>query len=236
MWCRNICVHDSVWSWCHSSGTCGNFTWEYSNRTWRHTLAKKIVTVEKFMRLIYSSIMWCRAISSFGSTSTRRADSARRELATQIEVDVAWYHMIALRINLMNISAVTIFLARIVLHAHDVTTSVYTIWDVRNVSRTWHNICVYHLPETGQETSEEYFILFAHEWNVDTVGRGNSDGRHKPTNQRRSFLNTDNKKKNSHIPLFEQKNKEHTAERRISFAVFLLHSDHQTYLSENIET
>ena len=32
----------------------------------------------------------------------------------QIEVDVAWYRMIALRINLMNISAVTIFLARVV--------------------------------------------------------------------------------------------------------------------------
>ena len=40
--------------------------------------------------------------------------SARRELALQIKVDVAWYHMIALRINLMNISAVTIFLARVV--------------------------------------------------------------------------------------------------------------------------
>ena len=35
-------------------------------------------------------------------------------VALQIEVDVAWYRMIALRINLMNISAVTIFLARVV--------------------------------------------------------------------------------------------------------------------------
>ena len=35
--------------------------------------------------------------------------SARRELALQIEVDVARYHMIALRINLMNTLAVTIF-------------------------------------------------------------------------------------------------------------------------------
>ena len=40
--------------------------------------------------------------------------SARRDLALQIEVDVAGFHMIALRINLMNISAGTIFLARVV--------------------------------------------------------------------------------------------------------------------------
>ena len=40
--------------------------------------------------------------------------TAHRELALQIEVDFAWYHMIALRINLMNILAVTIFLARVV--------------------------------------------------------------------------------------------------------------------------
>ena len=40
--------------------------------------------------------------------------TARRELALQIEVDVAGYHMIALWINIMNISAVTIFLARVV--------------------------------------------------------------------------------------------------------------------------
>ena len=73
------------------------------------TLAKKIVTVEKFTRLIDGPIMWYHAISSFGSTATRLAVAARRELALQIEVDVARYHMIALRINLMNISAVTIF-------------------------------------------------------------------------------------------------------------------------------
>ena len=75
---------------------------------------KKIVTAEKFMRLIDGPIMWYRAISSFGSTATRLAVAARRELALQIEVNVARYHMITLRINLMNISAVTIFLARVV--------------------------------------------------------------------------------------------------------------------------
>ena len=68
----------------------------------------KIITAEKFMRLIYSLIMCYRAILSFSSTSTQLAVSARRELALQIEVDVAWYHMITLRINLMNISAVAI--------------------------------------------------------------------------------------------------------------------------------
>ena len=66
----------------------------------------------RYNRLIYSSIMWYRAISSFDST--RPAVSARRKLALQIEVDVPWYHMIALLINLVNISAVTIFLARVV--------------------------------------------------------------------------------------------------------------------------
>ena len=55
-----------------------------------------------------------RVMSGFGSTSTRPAKPPCRELAFQIEVDVAWYHIIALRINLMNISAVTNFLARVV--------------------------------------------------------------------------------------------------------------------------
>ena len=66
------------------------------------------------MKLIDSLIVWYRAVSSFGSTSTGLSVFARREFALQIEVDVARYHMIALRINLMNISAVTIFLARVV--------------------------------------------------------------------------------------------------------------------------
>ena len=48
------------------------------------------------------------------SMGSRLAASAHRELTLQIEVDVAWFLMIALRINLVNISAVTIFLARVV--------------------------------------------------------------------------------------------------------------------------
>ena len=49
---------------------------------------KKIVTAEIFMRLICSLIMWYR--SKLTSTSTRPAVSARCELASQIEVDIAW--------------------------------------------------------------------------------------------------------------------------------------------------
>ena len=55
-----------------------------------------------------------RTLSLTRFAATRLAVAARRELALQIEVDVARHHMIALRINLMNISAVTIFLARVV--------------------------------------------------------------------------------------------------------------------------
>ena len=79
------------------------------------TLAKKIVTAEKFMRLIDGPIMDIEL--RFDSDATHGIYvAARRELALhlQIEVDVARYHVIALRINLMNISAVTIFLARVV--------------------------------------------------------------------------------------------------------------------------
>ena len=57
---------------------------------------------------------WYRVISSFGSTSSRPGGICASRVALQIEVDVAWHRMIALRINLMNISAVTIFLARVV--------------------------------------------------------------------------------------------------------------------------
>ena len=78
------------------------------------------------MRLIDGLMMWYRAISSFGSTATRLAVAARRELALQIEVDVARYHMIALRINLMNISAVSIFLARVVLQTKAEELSGFT--------------------------------------------------------------------------------------------------------------
>ena len=45
---------------------------------------------------------------------SREIHEADLQFVVQIEVDVAWYQMIALRINLMNISAVTIFLARVV--------------------------------------------------------------------------------------------------------------------------
>ena len=75
---------------------------------------QKNLTAEKFMRLIYSLIMWYREISSFGLISTRHgaSDSVRRELSLQIEVDVAWLHCGS--VNLMNNSAVTICSARVV--------------------------------------------------------------------------------------------------------------------------
>ena len=65
--------------------------------------------------------------------------TARRELALQIEVDVAWYHMIALRINLMNISAVTIFLARVVYLAKRLTKTFcvkLVSWEQRIIKTT----------------------------------------------------------------------------------------------------
>ena len=66
------------------------------------------------MRLIRQSdyVKSCDIELRFNIDATR--GSARRELASQIEVDVAWYLMITLPINLMNFSAVTIFLARVV--------------------------------------------------------------------------------------------------------------------------
>ena len=65
------------------------------------------------MRLMRQShhVKSCDIELRFDIDATRCSE--RRELALQIEVNVAWYHMIALRINLMNISAVTIFLAKV---------------------------------------------------------------------------------------------------------------------------
>ena len=78
------------------------------------TLAKKIVTAEIFMRLIRSAIMWYLATStSICNASSRRAATASR-VAVEPKLDIARYHMIGPSINLMNFSAVTIFLARVV--------------------------------------------------------------------------------------------------------------------------
>ena len=76
----------------------------------------KSVTAEKFMRLIRQSghVKSCHIELRFDVDAAH--GSVHRELALQIEVDVAWYHTIVLPINptMMNISAVTIFLARVV--------------------------------------------------------------------------------------------------------------------------
>ena len=80
------------------------------------TLAKKIVTAEIFMRLIRSAIMWYLATStSICNASSRHAATASR-VAVEPKLDIAQYHMIGPSINLMNFSAVTIFLARVVLY------------------------------------------------------------------------------------------------------------------------
>ena len=65
------------------------------------TLAKKIVTAEKFMRLMRQSdhVILCDIELRFDIDATHGICVSR--VALQIEVDAAWYHMIALRINLM---------------------------------------------------------------------------------------------------------------------------------------
>ena len=66
------------------------------------------------MRLIRSAIMRYHATStSICNASSRRADTTSR-VDVKPQLDIAWYHMIEVQINLMNFSAVTIFLARVV--------------------------------------------------------------------------------------------------------------------------
>ena len=66
------------------------------------------------MRLIRSAIMWYLATStSICNASSRRAATASR-VAVEPKLDIARYHMFGPSINLMNFSAVTIFLARVV--------------------------------------------------------------------------------------------------------------------------
>ena len=57
-------------------------------------------------------VISCDIELRFDSDATRGSCASRARVADRL--DVARYHMIALRINLMNISAVTIFLARVV--------------------------------------------------------------------------------------------------------------------------
>ena len=72
------------------------------------------------MRLIHSVIMRYHATS----TSICNASSLPAVPASRVEVepqlDIARYHMIELQINLMNFSAVTIFLARVVVRKFEV--------------------------------------------------------------------------------------------------------------------
>ena len=80
----------------------------------RTTLAKKIVTAEIFMRLIRTAIMWYHARStSICNASSRRVEPRVASMSNPslISHDFTWLDC---RINLMNFSAVTIFLARVV--------------------------------------------------------------------------------------------------------------------------
>ena len=78
------------------------------------TLAKNIVTAEIFMRLIHCAMH----VKSCDIDFDLRREFATHSLASRVDVepklDIAQYHMIKLQINLMNFSAVTIFLARVV--------------------------------------------------------------------------------------------------------------------------
>ena len=79
------------------------------------TPAKKIVTADIFMRSIRSAIMWYLATSiSICNASSRRAACTASRVDVEPELDIARYHMISLLINLINITAVTIFMARVV--------------------------------------------------------------------------------------------------------------------------
>ena len=73
------------------------------------TLAKKkIVSVEKFMRLIRQSdhVIMCDIEFQFDIDAPCGICAPR--VVLQIEADAAWYHMIALRINFMHILAVSV--------------------------------------------------------------------------------------------------------------------------------
>ena len=85
------------------------------HRTTTTTLAKKIVTAEIFMRLIRTAIMWYHARStSICNASSRRAEPRVASMSNRslVSHDFTWSDC---RINLMNFSAITIFLARVVL-------------------------------------------------------------------------------------------------------------------------
>ena len=90
----------------------------------------------------WSAVRSCDIELRFDIDATH--STARRELALQIEVDVAWYHMIALRINLMNISAVTIFFGQGSMYwvVNTVEPVLATTWQKRPPENCGHTISV----------------------------------------------------------------------------------------------
>ena len=109
------------------------------------TLAKKIVTAEKFRRLIlqFDHVISCDIKLRFDIDATHGVCAPRValqiELIENIEVAVAWYHMIALQINLMNNSAVAIFLARVVLLG--IVMFIPSVGRVRRPCRGLQKLC-----------------------------------------------------------------------------------------------
>ena len=110
------------------------------------------------MRLIRQSehVKSCDIELRFDIDATR--GSARLEFALSIEVDVAWYHMIALRINLMNNLGCNDFLAREVLVCsesgcscvlnHVIVAEVAVGMQSAPVSLLQHCHCLFGLPHT----------------------------------------------------------------------------------------
>ena len=100
-----------------------HMAWPGGNYVRATTLAKEIVTAEIFMRLISSAVVWYRASvwhrrdPRHCASGVRVADWSRCRMIS---------HDRAARINLMNISAVTIFLARVVLRISTVPLFIIT--------------------------------------------------------------------------------------------------------------
>ena len=66
------------------------------------------------MRLIRSAIIPYHATSTSICNASLQRSAAAGRINEEPKLDIARYHMIELQINLMNFSAVTIFLARVV--------------------------------------------------------------------------------------------------------------------------
>ena len=106
-------------------GACPGSNETKGNSTCKEEIQKKIQKIQKYQKnrynreiyevdLQFDHVISCDIELRFNIDATHGICASRARVA-DIEVNVAWYHMIALRINLMNIWAATIFfLARVV--------------------------------------------------------------------------------------------------------------------------